>query len=142
MPLLCLRLERLMKAWTPFACIWARQQQCFPSLNRFFIQQFVTIMEAYQSEFCEDEFYNILETISPFATSVNEVEFCPRCKSAPCTCMKVTGFKMTTGINNNKKRYHYFNLQICLSFHVWVCLCSPASSFIIFIVQGATSDYC
>ena len=62
-------------------------------------------MEAYQSEFCEDEFYNILETISPFTTIVNEVEFCPRCKSAPCTCLKVAGFKMTTGMSSNKKRY-------------------------------------
>ena len=79
--------------------------QCFPTQNRFFFQQFFVIMEAYQSEFCDDEFYNILETISPFATSANEVEFCPRCKSAPCSCMKVAGFKVTAGIGNNRKRY-------------------------------------
>ena len=50
-------------------------------------------MEAYQTEFCEDEFYNILETMSPFAPSgVNEiVEFCAKCKSAPCGCLKSAG---------------------------------------------------
>ena len=80
--------------------------KAFPS-NRISISQFIVIMEAYQSEFCgEDEFYNILETISPFAATMNEVEFCPRCKSAPCTCMKVSGFnfKKSTGTISNKKR--------------------------------------
>ena len=77
------------------------------SSGRLSICQFIVIMEAYQSEFCgEDEFYNILETISPFAATMNEVEFCPRCKSAPCTCMKVAGFnfKKSTGTISNKKR--------------------------------------
>ena len=64
-----------MKAQTPLCTtnqseiIW----KAFPG-NRISIRQFIVIMEAYQSEFCgEDEFYNILETISPFAATMNEV---------------------------------------------------------------------
>lgn len=66
-------------------------------------------MEAFQSvpsnEFSDDEFYSILDTISPFA--VNEVEFCPKCKSAPCGCSakstNAVKIAMVSG-NINKKR--------------------------------------
>lgn len=60
--------------------------------------QLMAKMETYQScvvptseQLCEDELYNILETMSPFdvAHTINEVvEFCQRCKSAPCGCGK------------------------------------------------------
>ena len=45
-------------------------------------------MEAYHTstEFGDDEFYHILETISPFEAPINEIELCVKCKSAPCSC--------------------------------------------------------
>ena len=67
--------------------------------------QSLVVMESYQSDFCEDEFYNILETMSPLTTlSTTEVSWCHKCRCAPCSCSTIGGSPATIWITRNQPK--------------------------------------
>lgn len=64
-------------------------------------------MEVYPNEFCDEEFYHILENMSPCLTNVTEttsVAWCQKCKCAPCACQNASFWMARNHNQQSKKR--------------------------------------
>ena len=71
----------------------------------------VADMEGYQNEFCEEEFYHILENMSPLTSNLNNiaetgmtVAWCQKCKCAPCACVSGTSSIWLARNQQSRKR--------------------------------------